>query len=71
MFCMFRKCLILAYNIAWNYILFHGVMLPSVLIILALEYFIETSLSLVSGYFSNLQHDVSSCLLTCFSLDVM
>ena len=65
MFCMFGKCLFLAFIMAWNYSAFDRVLLQCVLI-MAMGYFMETLLSLVCGNISKLQHDISSCLPTCF-----
>ena len=63
---MFGKCLFLAFYMAWIYSIFHGVLLQCVLIMLAVEYFMETSLSLVYGNIWKLEHDISLCLPTCF-----
>ena len=65
---LFGKCQLFTFYMAWIYLIFHGIMLQCMLFMMAVEYFMDASFSLVFGNFGKLKHDVSSSLSTWYAL---
>ena len=55
---LFRKIHFVAFIMAWNYWIFHGIMFICVLFMMGVEYYLDTLLSFVCENILKLEHDI-------------